>query len=86
MAGEHPTEGKTNSPICWGTLGDGVIQQKRHQTKLYSLIKIITQTSARFLGQRASKHSSGSGLFNKVLPDLKKIMIIKLKRWGGEAC
>lgn len=83
-ANEHPVGGETLwSYFPGGTRCGGVIQHRRDQTKLYSLIKIIIQTSARRLGQCANKHSSGSGLFRKVLPDLT--IIIKLTR-RREAC
>jgi hypothetical protein len=64
-------------------VGDGVIQQKRDYTKLCSLIKITIQTSAKLLGQCASRHSSGAGLFNKVLRDLKKYNDNKSKGEGA---
>lgn len=67
-ADEHATKGKT---VFRGTTCGGVIQQRREQTKLYSLIKIITHTSARLRGQRASTHSSESVLFHTVVAWLK---------------
>lgn len=80
-ADEHPVKGKTCTPFLWGTLWGSVIQHRRDQTKLYSLIKIITHTSARRLGQKASEHSSGSGLL-QVLPDLKIIIKLTGRGWA----